>query len=330
VDGVRALIAASAAALTLASALPSAAAPRAAPGESLDALYARAATAARQFDAAQERLAGADRAVQRERGAIRRTRVEVAKQSSAVAALTIRQLQSQGDMAHYSTLLAGGDPREVLARASAFDSAAEAMTAKIDQLAARQAVHEAERERLEDALKRQQAALQAEESARSAINAAIAESKRKTRAYELAVRSKATAPPSPVAPPIVVPSAPSVVPSAEPPPPSPAATTPPTTPAPAVPAPAAPPAPPATPPVVGSEPYGVWDKIAKCESGGNWSINTGNGYYGGLQFSHRTWKSVGGPGYPHEHSRDVQIHYAKILQARSGWGQWSCSWARFS
>ncbi|MET1062937.1 MAG: transglycosylase family protein [Aeromicrobium sp.] len=74
----------------------------------------------------------------------------------------------------------------------------------------------------------------------------------------------------------------------------------------------------------------VWDKIAQCESGGNWSINTGNGYYGGLQFSAATWKSVGGPGLPHQNSREVQIKYAKILQARSGWGQWGCAGARFN
>ena len=49
----------------------------------------------------------------------------------------------------------------------------------------------------------------------------------------------------------------------------------------------------------------VWDRVAACESGGNWSINTGNGYYGGLQFSAATWHSVGGPGLPHEHSREV-------------------------
>jgi uncharacterized protein YabE (DUF348 family) len=77
-----------------------------------------------------------------------------------------------------------------------------------------------------------------------------------------------------------------------------------------------------------AEPVGVWDRIAACESGGNWSINTGNGYYGGLQFSAATWKSVGGPGLPHEQSREVQIKYAKILQARSGWGQWGCAHAR--
>lgn len=77
-------------------------------------------------------------------------------------------------------------------------------------------------------------------------------------------------------------------------------------------------------------PDSVWDKIAQCESGGNWSINTGNGYYGGLQFSAATWRSVGGPGLPHENSREVQIKYAKILQARSGWGQWGCAGARFN
>jgi len=74
----------------------------------------------------------------------------------------------------------------------------------------------------------------------------------------------------------------------------------------------------------------VWDKIAQCESGGNWSINTGNGYYGGLQFSAATWHSVGGTGLPSDHSREEQIKRAKILQARSGWGQWGCAGARFN
>lgn len=73
-----------------------------------------------------------------------------------------------------------------------------------------------------------------------------------------------------------------------------------------------------------------WDRVASCESGGNWSINTGNGYYGGLQFSLETWRSVGGPGYPHEHSRETQIHFAEILQQRAGWGQWGCAHARFN
>lgn len=66
----------------------------------------------------------------------------------------------------------------------------------------------------------------------------------------------------------------------------------------------------------------VWDRLAQCESGGNWAINTGNGYYGGLQFSASTWRAVGGTGLPHQHSREEQIKRGQILQARSGWGQW--------
>lgn len=70
----------------------------------------------------------------------------------------------------------------------------------------------------------------------------------------------------------------------------------------------------------------VWDRLAQCESGGNWAINTGNGYYGGLQFSASTWRSVGGTGLPHQNSREEQIKRGQILQARAGWGQWpSCS-----
>lgn len=70
----------------------------------------------------------------------------------------------------------------------------------------------------------------------------------------------------------------------------------------------------------------VWDSLAQCESGGNWSINTGNGYYGGLQFSLRSWQGVGGTGYPHEASREEQISRGQMLQARQGWGAWpACS-----
>jgi resuscitation-promoting factor RpfB len=66
----------------------------------------------------------------------------------------------------------------------------------------------------------------------------------------------------------------------------------------------------------------VWDRLAQCESGGNWAANTGNGYYGGVQFSASTWRSVGGTGLPHQHSREEQIKRAQILQSRAGWGQW--------
>lgn len=66
----------------------------------------------------------------------------------------------------------------------------------------------------------------------------------------------------------------------------------------------------------------VWDRIAACESGGNWAINTGNGYYGGLQFTLQSWRGVGGSGLPSSASRAEQIARAQMLQARQGWGAW--------
>lgn len=70
----------------------------------------------------------------------------------------------------------------------------------------------------------------------------------------------------------------------------------------------------------------VWDRLAACESGGNWSINTGNGYYGGLQFTPASWRAVGGSGLPSQASREEQISRAQALQARQGWGAWpACS-----
>jgi hypothetical protein len=68
--------------------------------------------------------------------------------------------------------------------------------------------------------------------------------------------------------------------------------------------------------------YATWDRLAECESGSNWQINTGNGYYGGLQFSASSWRAVGGTGLPHEHSRDVQIEMGIRLYERAGWGSW--------
>jgi uncharacterized protein YabE (DUF348 family) len=68
---------------------------------------------------------------------------------------------------------------------------------------------------------------------------------------------------------------------------------------------------------------GVWDRLAQCESGGNWQINTGNGYYGGLQFSLSTWRAYGGTGLPSQHSRETQIAIAtKLRDASGGYGAW--------
>jgi uncharacterized protein YabE (DUF348 family) len=73
---------------------------------------------------------------------------------------------------------------------------------------------------------------------------------------------------------------------------------------------------------------GVWDKIAACESGGNWSISTGNGFYGGLQFTLSTWHAYGGSGMPNHASRAAQIAVAKRVQAAQGWGAWPACTAK--
>jgi len=70
----------------------------------------------------------------------------------------------------------------------------------------------------------------------------------------------------------------------------------------------------------------VWDRLAECESNGNWQNISSNGmYYGGLQFHPETWRSVGGSGMPHEASRAEQIHRAQVLLSRS-WATWGNQW----
>jgi uncharacterized protein YabE (DUF348 family) len=68
---------------------------------------------------------------------------------------------------------------------------------------------------------------------------------------------------------------------------------------------------------------GVWDAIAACESGGNWAANTGNGYYGGLQFNLGTWQAYGGSGRPDQQSREAQIAVAERVRDASGG---YCAW----
>jgi LysM repeat protein len=73
-------------------------------------------------------------------------------------------------------------------------------------------------------------------------------------------------------------------------------------------------------------PDSAWDRLAQCESGGNWNTNTGNGYYGGIQFNPTTWRAYGGKGMPHQASRSEQIAVAERTLAAQGWGAWpSCS-----
>ena len=71
----------------------------------------------------------------------------------------------------------------------------------------------------------------------------------------------------------------------------------------------------------------VWDRIAQCESGGNWAINTGNGYYGGLQFNYNTWLSVNGDDFASRAdmaTRAEQITVANRLYAKRGLQPWGC------
>ncbi|AFT98680.1 resuscitation-promoting factor Rpf1 domain-containing protein [Nocardia brasiliensis] len=72
-----------------------------------------------------------------------------------------------------------------------------------------------------------------------------------------------------------------------------------------------------------------WDRLAQCEAGGNWGINNGNGFQGGLQFSPSTWKAHGGGEYAanaNQATREQQIAVAEKVLASQGWGAWpSCS-----
>ena len=70
----------------------------------------------------------------------------------------------------------------------------------------------------------------------------------------------------------------------------------------------------------------AWDRLAQCESGGNWGASTGNGYYGGIQFNATTWHAYGGSGMPHQASRSEQIAVAERTLAAQGWDAWpACS-----
>ncbi|WP_181784025.1 LysM peptidoglycan-binding domain-containing protein [Pseudonocardia pini] len=73
----------------------------------------------------------------------------------------------------------------------------------------------------------------------------------------------------------------------------------------------------------------TWDRLAQCESSGNWAINTGNGFSGGLQFTRSTWTAFGGGQFApvaHQATREEQIVVAEKVLAGQGWGAWpSCS-----
>ena len=72
----------------------------------------------------------------------------------------------------------------------------------------------------------------------------------------------------------------------------------------------------------GSIAESVWAALRKCESGGNYAINTGNGYYGAYQFAPGTWRKLGYSGLPHEATPDTQDEAARKLQNQQGWAPW--------
>ncbi len=110
---------------------------------------------------------------------------------------------------------------------------------------------------------------------------------------------------------------------------APAAAAPPSAQAPAMPPATAPSAAQAGAPVAPADtgtPVSTWDKVAQCESGGDWATSTGNGFHGGLQFTASTWRSFGGSGMPHQASRTQQIAVAERVLAAQGWKAWpACS-----
>ena len=75
----------------------------------------------------------------------------------------------------------------------------------------------------------------------------------------------------------------------------------------------------------------TWNKVAACESSNNWSINTGNGFYGGVQFDQNTWERQGGLKYAPRAdlaTREEQIAIASVTQQRQGWGAWPACTSR--
>jgi len=90
----------------------------------------------------------------------------------------------------------------------------------------------------------------------------------------------------------------------------------------AVPPTTAPSAAPIDRPVAPAATVSTWEKVAQCESSGNWGTNTGNGFYGGLQFTSSTWRSFGGAGMAHRASRAEQIAVGERVLAAQGWKAW--------
>ena len=272
----------------------------------------RAATeaVARQHDAAAAaELTAAEARADAAQAATQTEQLQAQAQAMVDQLAALRQTSSALEQQRQAGLAAEEEARRLEAvRQAAVDAAAAAARQEAARVAA-------------EAAAQQQAAAAAEQQARTARDAAAAAAARQSAA-------------TPVSPPTTA-TAQTVSPKASPTPaPKPSSSSPKPTPTPTrTSAPTPTPTPP--PPASGKPPLNLanaamWDRIAMCESTGNWHINTGNGYYGGLQFNLPTWFSVAGGDYatrPDLASREEQITVANRLYATRGLQPWACGWA---
>jgi cell wall-associated NlpC family hydrolase len=140
----------------------------------LNDLYQRSAEASEQLNGARYRLAETQKQLKRERRGVRDATRQLGENSALVAALTVEQLQNGGGAARLEVLAGSATPTQLLERAAAYTSTAEAMTAKLDELAGSQTVHRVAVERMAAAERRMQAAVDQEAAAERAIAASIA------------------------------------------------------------------------------------------------------------------------------------------------------------
>ncbi|WP_304412916.1 transglycosylase family protein [Blastococcus sp. URHD0036] len=286
-----------------------------------DVALARAQVAQQAYEQAQADAATAD-------AAARTAQDELTAAQGSVAAFARRAYISGGSSPTLEALLTSGSPRDLMERAAFLETVGEYRSAvlagttesrrRADDArgAAEAAVGGAEELRqtaqsalvTADTVRADAATRVAELQARQVELQARLDAARETL-VQLAAEAAATPEPAPP-PPVPTPSAPAPRPSAPAPAPAPAPS----------PTPSPPPAPPQAP-----DSGHDWDAVARCESGGNWSINTGNGYYGGLQFSQRTWDAFGGRAYAARADlagKAQQIAVAEEVLAAQGPGAW--------
>ena len=283
---------------------------------------ARVALLRREWRAAQRAYEQARRVTRAADAAVRDARAALAVAQDSVAVFARESYISGSTWPGVRSLLTAGSAAEVVERAALLEVAGDHRSGVLaGARAAAQASHSAgsaaRAAQARTAHLRQAArtALASAEAVRARALQQVAELRGvQARAQARLDRARATLVAAPTAPATVRPAAPSVAPSPSPSPtPPPARRTTPPAPAPS----------PERPPV--TSPAHDWDAVALCESGGDWSINTGNGYYGGLQFSPSTWEAYGGLAYAPRAdlaTRAEQIAVAEKVLAGQGPGAW--------